>query len=442
MRDKVLCFIRERELLRENDSVLVALSGGADSVSLLHFLISIRELYHLTIHAFHFNHMIRGEEAERDERFCRLLCERFGVPYHAERADIPAIAKKNGESAEACGRRLRYEALGRIADGLGGARIATAHNLNDNTETMLLNLVRGTGIGGLCGIPAKRENIIRPLLTCSRSEIEVYCRENRLDYVTDSTNLSDAYTRNKLRLSVLPILRELNPSLDEGISRTAALMRDADAYLDKISTKELKSCRTDYGYDCAALLRLDQAVLSYAVKHILEDADAPVDSRHIELIIERMSDSGSVDLGAGFRAVCAQGVLRITDGGEVAAGDLCVPIGAYFTGRVNVDSLRGAAAGDAKIHKKFWNNLFPCDIITLDTVVRRRRAGDTFTDPRRGVTKTLKKLFNELKIPREKRDSLTLIAEGSTVLWIEGIGTAKQAQIADDYHGDAVVIEF
>ena len=441
MRDKVLSFIREHDLLHKGDSVIVALSGGADSVSLLHVLLSIRELYDLNISAAHFNHMIRGEEADRDERFCCELCGRLGVTLHTAREDVPAIAAMSGESLELCGRRLRYEALERAAGELGGAKIATAHNLSDNTETVLMNLVRGSGIAGLSGIPPVRGNIIRPLLSCSREEIEAYCAENGLSYVTDSTNLDDEYTRNKLRLNILPLLREMNPSLDEGVQRMASVMRDADGYLDKISIEKLKRCKTEYGYICAELLKLDKAVLTYAVKNVVEEAEAPLDSLHIGLIIDAMRTGGSVDLGKGRRAVCAQGTLRITGGEAADDSGFCVPIG-DFCARVSMDELLAShGAGDSKkINKKFLLNCIPCDIITDDTAVRHRRAGDTFTDPRRGVTKTLKKLFNELKIPREKRDNLIVIADGSTVLWIQGTGTSKQAQIPEGYDGDVFVV--
>ena len=441
MRDKVLSFIREHDLLHKGDSVIVALSGGADSVSLLHVLLSMRELYDLNISAAHFNHMIRGEEADRDERFCRELCGRLGVTLHTAREDVPAIAAMSGESLELCGRRFRYEALERAAGELGGAKIATAHNLSDNTETVLMNLVRGSGIAGLSGIPPVRGNIIRPLLSCSREEIEAYCAENGLSYVTDSTNLDDEYTRNKLRLNILPLLRELNPSLDEGVQRMASVMRDADGYLDKISVEELKRCKTEYGYICAELLKLDKAVLTYAVKNVVEEAEAPLDSLHIGLIIDAMRTGGSVDLGKGRRAVCAQGILRITGGGEADDSGFCVPIGDFCT-RVSMDELLAShGTGDSKkINKKFLLNCIPCDIITDDTAVRHRRAGDVFTDPRRGVTKTLKKLFNEIKIPREERDNLIVIADGSTVLWIQGTGTSKQAQIPEGYSGDVYVV--
>ena len=442
MRDKVLRFIEANRLLERGDKVIVALSGGADSVSLLHVLLSIKDQYDLNICAAHFNHMIRGEEADLDERFCRELCARLDAELFAGRADVPAIAAESGESLELCGRRLRYAFFEELTAGHPDAKIATAHNRSDNTETVLMNLIRGSGIAGMAGIPVKRSNIIRPLLCCSREEIEAYCAENSLDYVTDSTNLCDDYTRNKLRLNILPLLREMNPSLDEGVERMTSIMREADEYLNKVSEQELKKSRNEYGYRCEKLLALDKAVLSYAVKNIDEEVEAPVDSLHIGLIIDAMRNGGSVDLGRGYRAVCAQGILRITDGGETADSGLCIPVGEYGYRRCAMEEVTAMISvdGNRKIHKKFLQNCIPCDIITDDTVVRRRRAGDTFTDPLRGVTKTLKKLFNELKIPREQRGSIPLIAQGCTVLWIEGIGTSKQAQIPDDYDGEVYFI--
>lgn len=424
MRDKVRACIADNRLLEHGDSVIVALSGGADSVSLLHVLCTLKDEYDLTVSAAHFHHGIRGEEADRDADFVRDLCDAMGVALYTERADVPAIARESGESLETCGRRLRYAYFDDLSRRLS-AKVATAHNLDDNTETVLMHLLRGSGIAGMGGIPVHRGNIIRPLLTCSRDEIEAYCRDNHLRYVTDSTNLDDLYTRNRLRHRVLPELRALNPSLDEAVSRMAQVMRDTDAYLKNISIEELNNCKNTYGYACDRLLRLSSPVLHYALRHVAEEAGASADYTHVALMADALSHGGSVDLGGGYRAVCAQGTLRVLGTGE-GAEDFCVPfdrLGEIDCGlTVEKGTLREFGE---KINKKFFIHLIPCDIITVDTVVRRRRAGDTFTDARRNHTKTVKKLLNELKIPREERDSLIVIARGSRVLWLQGVGTAK-----------------
>ena len=448
---KVRRFIEENKLLSGGEKVIVALSGGADSVSLLHIFNSIKEEYSIDIYAAHFNHGIRGAEADRDENFVRLLCSEWGIRLFCERADVPAAAKESGESLELCGRRLRYNFLREYAQSLGGALIATAHHRGDNAETVLWNLVRGAGPDGLSGIPARRDDIIRPLLSCSREEIEAYCAENSLEYVTDSTNLDDAYTRNKLRHRVIPELRKLNAGAEENIARAASLMGEIDDYLNDISIKELNSAKTGFGYSCERLLKLEPAVMKYAVKNLLKLSRAPIDHRHILLIVEAMRSCGAVELGGGFSAVCAQGVLRIVRSGEKAQED-ALSLEEFIRERGYVYHIRNGEVipdspdapellrKDKKINKLFLQNCIPCDIITPDTVLRYRRAGDTFTDPRRGNTKTLKKLMNELKIPRELRDSVPLIARGSDVLWLQGVGVSARAQADITREGKIILL--
>lgn len=444
MRDRVRRFIEENNLLKKGDKVIVALSGGADSVSLIHVLFSLKEEYVLELFAAHFNHGIRGDEANRDETFVTELCQHMQIPLYSERADVPTIAEKNGESEELCGRNLRYRFFNEVAEKLGGAKVATAHHRDDNVETVLWNLARGSGIGGLSGIPVMRENIIRPLLCCSRADIETYCAENLLDYVTDSTNLSDDYTRNKIRHQVVPVLRELNPNVDESIAQTASLMREADSYLNKISIEELNKAKNSYGYDCEKLLQLEPTIIKYAVKKVMEDVGAPINFHHITLIIEAMRTKGAVNLGKGYTAICAQGILRLTKS-EGSTADFCVPFTEYIKTHGKRITVKNGQIADThaneKIHNLLLNHAIPCDIITPDTVVRCRRAGDTFTDARRGVTKTLKKLMNELKIPRELRDTIPVVTDGSTVLWLQGYRTSAQAKADPTRDGDYIVLD-
>ncbi len=440
MNKKITAFIEENRLIENGDTVIVALSGGADSVTLLHILCSEKEKYDLTIRAAHLNHGIRGEEADRDERFVGELCEGLGIPLDVRRADIPATARERGISEELCGREARYAFFAELSEAYG-ARVATAHNRDDNAETVLWNLIRGAGVGGLSGIPPKRGAFIRPLLCCSRAEIEAYCAQNGLRFVTDSTNLEPQYTRNRIRLQIMPLLRELNTSADGNIVRTAEIMRETDAYLENISSLELKRCQTNSGYDCEGLLRLPPAVRAYALRTLADAVGAPMDHTHVALVTDAMRVGGAVSLGGGYSAVCAQGILRIiADNADKNAVE-CVPLAAYpgairlqiQDGRIFCD---GTPIDRQKINNLFLNNLIPCDIITDDTVVRLRREGDSFSDSRRGVTKTLKKLFNELKIPREKRDSVLIAADGSRVLWIEGVGSAQSVDLSRD--GEAI----
>ena len=212
MLDTVKRTISDYMMLETGENVLVALSGGADSTALL---LSLRELGY-PVRAFHLNHCLRGAESDRDEAFCRRLCEKLGVELTVERVDIAAAA---GDSAvEETARRIRYARLEHAAH---GAQIAVAHNADDNLETVLFHLVRGSGAKGVSGIPPVRGAVIRPLLFAERREIEAFLRENGQDYVTDSSNLSDDYTRNRLRHSVLPVLRGINEQAAQAGQGTA-----------------------------------------------------------------------------------------------------------------------------------------------------------------------------------------------------------------------------
>ena len=201
MKSQVLKAI-ERFSLLDNRNITVALSGGADSMALLSVLLEIKGEFSLNITAAHFNHRIRGAEADRDEAFVKEYCEKKGVELFLGSGDVPSYAKEQGLSLELAARELRYEFLKSVSKG----NVATAHTASDNAETVIFNLTRGSGAEGLCGIPPKRDIFIRPLILATREQIEEYCKENDIPFVNDSTNFCDDYTRNKIRHNVIPVL--------------------------------------------------------------------------------------------------------------------------------------------------------------------------------------------------------------------------------------------
>lgn len=267
--DKVRAAISGFDMFAECERVCVALSGGADSVSLI---IALNEL-RLELSACHLNHGLRGEESDRDERFCNELCEKLGVPLYSKKINVSELAEKH-ESTEQAARRVRYgffeEALARF----GTKTLATAHNANDNAETVLLNLTRGTGLKGLCGIPPVRSfgegfRVVRPLICCERAEIEAFLNERGQASVTDATNLSEDYTRNKLRRRVLPELAEINPSVLAVIGRMTGNLRADSEYLDTIAEKALARSREGRGWNAAELAALPDPIRARAVRRIL-----------------------------------------------------------------------------------------------------------------------------------------------------------------------------
>lgn len=254
-------------MLRDGDSVVCALSGGADSVSLLHAMWRLREELGIGISACHVNHGLRGEESDGDMRFCQRLCDSIGVHLHLLQTDVREYQQKH-ESIEETARRVRYDFFAEVSE---GKKLATAHNLNDSAETVLLNMMRGTGLKGLCGIPPVRGNIIRPLIYCSRREVEEYCTQNALDFVTDKTNLCDDYTRNKVRHRVLPAMLEINGSFLEVSARTQKSLREDSDFLEAMAEDALMSARVEGGYSSADIAALPKPVRSRVIRRILMD---------------------------------------------------------------------------------------------------------------------------------------------------------------------------
>lgn len=420
MTDKVLKAIADFSMLHSGDRVVVALSGGADSVALLYVLNSIKEKYNLTLYACHLNHLIRGDEADADEQFVVGLCDKLGIELYVRRVDVKHIASEQKISVELCGRNERYAFFDELSKKLD-AKVATAHTASDNVETVLYNMTRGTSITGLCGIKPVRDYIIRPLIDVSRQEVEQYCSENNIEYVTDSTNLSDDYTRNAIRHHAVAPLQHINPNLCNSVSRMCSDLTDIKEFIDKYSLKEINRCKNDYGYNAEHLLSLERAILTNSMYLIAKDSGTDAQHTHIELMISILSDGGCVDLPDGKRAVCKQGVFRIVDICDDTQFVQCPLMSSVYARYISKEELKS-------INKKLLNNCINCDIITQDTVIRTRKEGDSFTLCDRDVTKSLKKLLNELKIPAEKRSGLKLVANGSTVLWLEGVGVSKQGR--------------
>lgn len=263
--EKVKRAISDYGMLSEGDRVTVALSGGADSVSLLHALNTLREELGITLSACHVNHGLRGEESDSDMRFCQELCGSLGIQLHLLDTDVRSFQKKH-ESIEETARCVRYDFFARVSE---GGKLATAHNENDSAETVLLNMMRGTGLKGLCGIPPVRGNIIRPLIYCTRAEVEEYCAAEGLSFVTDKTNLSTDYTRNKVRHIILPEILKINGSFYDTSARMQRTLREDSDFLEGMAAEALKRAAAEQGYRAAEIDILPKPIKSRAVKQIL-----------------------------------------------------------------------------------------------------------------------------------------------------------------------------
>ena len=413
-------------MLKKGDTVVVGLSGGADSVCLTHALSELKDGLEITLVAAHVNHGIRGEEADRDESFCKEFCQKLGIEFKLLKADIPSLAHNKGIGEEECGRIVRYEFFNSLAGDNG--KIATAHNLNDNAETLLFNLSRGASLKGAGGIPPVRDNIIRPLILTPRSEIEKYCSDNGLKFVTDSTNLENEYTRNKIRNRVLPILREINPLAETALASFCEYARDDEALLSQLADSEYKKAVNGFEIDEAAFLNLPKSLMRrVAAKYLTSLTKKDVASKHIEALISRAGTNSALETLDGIVLISRQGKIfpkpdesepfEVKIKKETAETEFL-----YGTAKITVSDTKDLQ----NLNKAQLENYIDCDKIGNALILRSRKEGDRITLAKRGVTKSLKKLFIEDRVPAQMRNRTAILADGDEVVWVEGYGVSKK----------------
>lgn len=399
--------VRDWEALPRGSRVLCALSGGADSVCLLHWLARQEDL---TVCAAHFNHQLRGKEADGDEAFVRALCERWNIPLTVGRGDVKAFARAEKRSVEEAGRVLRYQFLQETAQAEGCDLIATAHNADDNAETMLLSLLRGTGLTGLAGIPFRQGNIVRPLLDVTRQEILSYLDRHDLPHREDSSNRDERYARNRLRLKVMPVLRQLNGRAVEHMANTAAQLTEIDRYLDETAQNLLAPAEKSPGRVSLPVEALSQAPSVLRPRMIFQLLDRlgvgrkDIRSVHLEAVLS-LSPGGSLDLPHGLIARREYDTLVLTTQAHAA------PLWMAFSPVEGLNPVPGTGWG-AVLEGPPWPGL----------TVRPRQTGDTVTLPN-GHTRSLKKLFIDRKVPRPGRDTVPIVADGDGVIAVAGLVT-------------------
>lgn len=403
-------------LLQNAKDVTVALSGGADSMALLYALVELKDELNLqSITAAHFNHRIRGDEALRDQNFVVAECERLGIKLFLGNADVPTFAKENNLSLELAARQLRYQ----FFDTLDTQLIATAHTASDNIETVLFNLTRGTALSGLCGIPPKRDKYIRPLILCTREDIENYCLQRGIKYVTDSTNLSDDYTRNNIRHNVVPILKGVNQSAENAVTRMTAALREDEDFINNIVQEEFNSICSDGVLSIKDFDVLHPAIAKRIIVKYCDSYGVEIDNFHINSIYDICLSGGKISLSQKKYAIVSDGILKIENAqNEPTSTNFKVEFE-----KANNDLFKNSQ----KVHNLLLKNTLDCDKIVGQLLLRERKAGDTIRLKNKNCTKTLKKLYCEYKIPLNERDTWPVLADDKGVVWIHKIGVAERA---------------
>lgn len=440
MKTEFLNTVKKYNMFSPGDKVIVGLSGGPDSMCLINLLYEYRNEFNIEIEAAHVNHCIRGVEADRDENFVRNFCSEKGIQLHVLKIDIPALAIKSRKSTELVARDVRYD----FFESLSPDKIATAHTGSDVIETMLMNLSRGASLHGITSIPPVRDKIVRPLIFATRSEIESFCQENSIHYVTDSTNLGNDYTRNKFRHKVIPELKAINPEFEHSALRCVELLREDDKCLNDYAVKILNdNIVNDKCLEVDNLILLPENIINRVIAlFISRYSDADYEMSHIKLIKEHLSEKFSVVLPGNIKISLDGKYLYFDDKifcevqQEIFLKNK-IPGKVFFGGKEF--SLFVSDSFTKIEHNK---NICVLDYSKIgeDFVVRSRMPGDKILFAKRRCSKSLKKLFNELKISPEIRNSVAVFADNKGVIYIDGIG-ADASRLASATTSEFLIIK-
>ncbi len=409
--------------------ITVGVSGGADSVALLLALIDLSSEFSFALQVVHVNHNLRGDESLRDEIFVRDLCAQLNIPCHVVSVDIASLANERNESIELCARSIRYDAFYKHSKGL----IATAHNADDNAETVIINLCRGTGLKGLCGIPPVRDNIIRPLIDCSRSEILEFLSQRNQPYVIDSSNNSDDYTRNKIRHNVIPCLKELNPSFETVLRRNSNVLRDDSEYIEKVASHKYSQF-IEAGLVSFGLKNEAPAIRKRVLLMYYKELGFKPDNSHIEEMDRVvMGNHVATSLPNGF-------LFHATSRGFITEKKEIYGDFSYTDFSLTNDTLPAGEfyTVDLEKYKKLnnVNNLLfkfsiDCDKIIGNVAVRSRVNGDKYRPVGRKVTKSLRKLLCEEKPTYKDKTNLFIIEDERGIIFTNLYGIDERVKVTD-----------
>ncbi len=446
--EKVLSTINKYNLIEPGDKIVVGISGGPDSVCLLHILTRLKEKLDIDIYAAHLNHQIRGIEAQKDALYVSNICDKMGITCFLKSIDVPNYCKDNSLSIEEGARKLRYEMFDEIKQKTKSNKIAIGHNLNDQAETVLMRIMRGTGLQGLRGIEYSRENgVIRPLLDIERKDIEKYCEVHKLNPRIDESNLQNIYTRNKIRLELIPYMMDnFNTNLIESIVRMSNNLKSDSDYIELQSEAKFKElCKTTsdtVNINISDFSKLHNAikvrVLRKGIKYLLGDTNF-IDQKHIEDIMELESESKinkMLTIPRGVFVYRKKDCITLTTT-EIVNEEIEFLYSIPTNGFVKIKELKTIVETQTMTKDRYKNMKvdkmsrgFDLNKIKGGIVVRSRQQGDKIKLV--GGTKKVKDLFIDLKIPREERCKVPIISDEQGILQVGEFKSSENYKIDEN----------
>ncbi len=420
---KIWQFITKHGLVSEGQKVIVAVSGGIDSIALLDFFAWLRESKKIEVVAAHVNHRLRGKEADGDEKFVHRVCAEYGIPLFAERVLTKKIAKKTKRSVQETARDLRYTFFDTLQKSLNADAVATAHNANDNAETMLINMFRGSGVEGLGGIPIRRETIVRPFLCVPRKDIEQYVKKRKLHFREDSSNKHDDYTRNYLRHKIIPkIEQRFNPSLIDTLSNMSEIFR-MNAAFTADALKTVAAFDVSRGQvDIRQLEQIHPYLQQMLLRRALTEKNIEPAYETIRSVLElKESQKGTIiDLDRTFIAERIDNAIlirmrkspkefefRLEDEGAINTEDF------LFT-------IKKSGVPDNKTKSDSSHEYIDASMVKFPIIVRNWRKGDVFTPLGMKGKKKLSDFFGERKFSSEQKKKIPVVESGNRIVWVAG----------------------
>lgn len=448
---KVLSYIRDNNLIKSGDKILIALSGGPDSVCLLNILFELKKDLNIEIGAAHLNHMLRGDDAFEDEEYVVNICNNMGIQCFVKRVDIYKYSKEQKLSSEMAGRNARYDFFDEIIEKYNFDKIATAHNANDQAETILFRLMRGTGLEGLGGIKVSRDNkIIRPILCLSRKEVEDYIKAKNLSPRIDKTNFEKIYNRNKIRLDILPYMKKnFNEDIVQTLNRMSILIQKDNEFIEKIALDFYnKYCieYEEYFIIKNEIFKEDEAIVNRVLRNAItkySKSNYDFEMKHIYEIsyLSRKNSGKTIDLPNKIYAENIYGDIYIKHrekNSSINRKNEEIKIDKSSVNKSNVDFnnfkiefhiMQNDTSGDLDLKRSDLIKYFDFDKVNNHILVRNRKDGDKMIPLGMNGSKKVKDIFINMKIPKEDRNNVPILCFDDKIAWIIGLKVSEQFKV-------------